>query len=84
MPKPKPMQPVVPPLALPVKANAGSHDTQDMYKQQKVSYGTAYKAPLSDGTKIQFEANRLTTATRIDERNLKECIYLHQNRSSIT
>ena len=43
-----------PPLVLPIKANAGTHDTQDMYKQQKVSYGPAFTAPMQDGTEIVF------------------------------
>ena len=55
-----------------------------MYKQQKVSYGTAYTAELLDGTKIVFDANKLTTATKLDERNLKKCVYLNLVEASIT
>ena len=39
---------------------------------------------MPDGTKIDFEANKLTTAANIDERNLKECIHLNLGYSSIT
>ena len=81
--KSEPVQPVVPPLVLPVKANAGSHDTQDMYKVQNVSYGYGWTVELVDGTKIQFARNILTTATSVDERNLKYCIYLNLRDSSI-
>ena len=44
----------------------------------------AWIAPLPDGTNIEFAENRFTTAYRIDERNLKYCLYLHLGKSSIT
>ena len=68
---------------MPVKANAGTHDTQDMYKVQNVSYGYEKTAYLVDDTEIPFADNELTTATSVDERNLKHCCYLNLNNSSI-
>ena len=60
------------------------HDTQDKYKHENVSYGTGYETPLIDDTEIEFVANCLTTANRIDGRNLKYCLYLNLVNSSIT
>ena len=54
-----------------------------MYKQWKVSYGDGSTAYLVDSTEIQFARNTLTTATSVDERNLKHCLYLNLRESSI-
>ena len=60
------------------------HSTQDKYKHENVSYGTAWTAELVDGTEIEFSENCLETATKIDERNLEHCLYLQLANSSIT
>ena len=60
------------------------HNTQDKYKLQNVSYGSAFTAHLVDETEIEFVANRLTTAARVEERNLKYCLYLNLYNASIT
>ena len=39
---------------------------------------------LPYGTEIKFSDNKLTTATKIDERNLKHCLYLNLYESTIT
>ena len=64
--------------------SADVHDTQDKYKLENVSYGWGYTTKLAYRTEIEFASNRLTTATRIDERNLKYSLYLNLYHASIT
>ena len=39
---------------------------------------------LANNTEIEFSDNRLTTATKIDGRNLKHCLYINLSYSTIT
>ena len=39
---------------------------------------------MPDGTEIEFDDNCLEIATKIDERNLQECLYMCLDESSIT
>ena len=55
-----------------------------MYKVQKVSYGFRVSPELQDGSKIKFDNNNIVRSTRIDERNLKFCLYLNLRDASIT
>ena len=48
-----------------------------------MSYGYEDTVELVDGTKISFADNTLTTATSVEERNLKHCCYLNLCYSSI-
>ena len=59
-------------------------DTRVVYKVENVSYGVMMGASLSDGSHITFASNKLTNATRLDERNLCHCLYLNLFSSSIT
>ena len=49
-----------------------------------MSYGCGDTAYFADNTEIEFSDNKLTTATKIDGRNLKHCLYLNLFRSTIT
>ena len=55
-----------------------------MYKIEKVSYGYSCSVKLYDGSDVVFDDNVLRNFTRIDERNLKFCLYLNLRFASIT
>ena len=69
----------------PFKPGPGMHDTAKDYLVKVVSYGGGYSRdnPLSDGTKISFNNNKLTTSKRIDERNLSKCQMLNLKDSTV-
>ena len=64
------------------------YDTSAEYSLERVSYGGGYSGAMSnrhllDGTSLEFDYNRLTTATQICELNLVKCLYLNLGYSSI-
>ena len=69
---------------LPVAPLKNTHDTRNVYNVENVSYGAVMGVDLSDGRHIGFKGNKLTTDTRLDERNLCFCLYLNLFNSSIT
>ena len=67
----------------PFEAGPNMLDTAKDYLVEKVNYGAKHSGgTLSDGTEVKFSDNKLTTAKRIDERNLYKCQMLNLKESS--